>query len=126
MNPRPLEGKCESLFEHCLRLLCPLFIPQAKAETVQKLLSLGATPDPRNKQSLTPLIMAAARGGGSAVVHLVQAGADAGLVLSGGATVLHICADMGLREVIRRGGGQGPYRGAGTTENASPESMTQP
>lgn len=66
---------------------------------MQKLLSLGASPDPRNKQGLTPLIMAAARGCGAAVVHLVQAGADPGLLLSGGATVLHICADMGLREV---------------------------
>lgn len=43
--------------------------------------------------------MAAARGCGSAVVHLVGAGADPGLVLSGGATVLHMSADMGLAEV---------------------------
>lgn len=66
---------------------------------MRKLLSLGAIPDPRNKQGLTPLVMAAARGCGSAVVHLVEAGADPGLVLSGGATVLHISADMGLAEV---------------------------
>lgn len=66
---------------------------------MRKLLSLGANPDPRNKQGLTPLIMAAARGCGPAVVHLVEAGADPGLVLSGGATVLHMCADMGLGEV---------------------------
>lgn len=43
--------------------------------------------------------MAAARGCGPAVVHLVEAGADPGLVLSGGATVLHMTADMGLAEV---------------------------
>lgn len=66
---------------------------------MRKLLSLGAVPDPRNKQGLTPLIMAAARGCGPAVVHLVEAGADPGLVLSGGATVLHMSADMGLGEV---------------------------
>lgn len=62
-------------------------------------MSLGAKPDPRNKQGLTPLIMAAARGCGPAVSHLVEAGADPGLVLSGGATVLHMSADMGLTEV---------------------------
>ena len=66
---------------------------------MRKLLSLGAKPDPRNKQGLTPLIMAAARGCGSAVSYLVEAGADPGLVLSGGATVLHMSADMGLTEV---------------------------
>lgn len=47
--------------------------------------------------------MAAARGCGPAVVHLVEAGADSGLVLSGGATVLHMSADMGLGEVGGRG-----------------------
>lgn len=72
---------------------------QGEPESVRKLLSLGASPDPRNKQGLTPLIMAAARGCGPAVVHLVEAGADPGLVLSGGATVLHMSADMGLGEV---------------------------
>lgn len=66
---------------------------------MRKLLSLGAKPDPRNKQGLTPLVMATARGCGSAVVYLVEAGADPGLVLSGGSTVLHMCADMGLSEV---------------------------
>lgn len=66
---------------------------------MRKLLSLGAIPDPRNKQGLTPLVMAAARGCGSAVVHLVEAGADPGLVLTGGATILHLSADMGLTEV---------------------------
>ncbi|CAM9474013.1 unnamed protein product, partial [Hapterophycus canaliculatus] len=71
-----------------------------ESESVQKLLSLGASPDPRNKQGLTPLVMAAARGCGSAVVHLVEAGADPGLVLSGGATVLHMSADMRLREAV--------------------------
>ena len=44
--------------------------------------------------------MAAARGCGPAVVHLVEAGADPGLVLSGGATVLHMSADMGLGKVL--------------------------
>lgn len=83
-----------------------LFVPinlngttQGESESVRKLLSLGASPDPRNKQGLTPLIMAAARGCGPAVVHLVEAGADPGLVLSGGATVLHMSADMGLGKV---------------------------
>lgn len=66
---------------------------------MRKLLSLGAIPDSRNKQGLTPLVMAAARGCGSAVVHLVEAGADLGLVLSGGSTILHMSADMGLAEV---------------------------
>lgn len=66
---------------------------------MKKLLSLGTKPDPRNKQGLTPLVMAAARGCGLAVKHLVEAGADSGLVLSGGATVLHMSADMGLSEV---------------------------
>lgn len=72
---------------------------QGKAESVRKLLSLGVAPDPRNKQGLSPLVMAAACGCGSAVADLVRAGADAGLVLSGGLTVLHISADMGLTEV---------------------------
>lgn len=72
---------------------------QGKAESVRTLLSLGVAPDPRNKQGLSPLVMAAACGCGSAVADLVQAGADAGLVLSGGSTVLHMSADMGLTEV---------------------------
>lgn len=66
---------------------------------MEKLLLLGAKPDPRNKQGLSPMVMAAARGCGPAVVALVGQGADPGLVLSGGSTVLHMCADMGLKEV---------------------------
>lgn len=78
-----------------------MFTRESKGEaaSVKKLLSLGVSPNPRKSQGLTPLVMAAARGCGPAVVHLVEAGADPGLVLSGGATVLHISADMGLSEV---------------------------
>lgn len=67
--------------------------------SVKKLLDLGAKCDPRNKQGLSPLVMAAARGCGPAVAALVHRGADAGLVLSGGSTVLHMSADMGVKEV---------------------------
>lgn len=67
--------------------------------SVKKLLDLGAKCDPRNKQGLSPLVMAAARGCGPAVVALVRKGADSGLVLSGGSTVLHMSADMGVKEV---------------------------
>ncbi|CAN0442631.1 unnamed protein product, partial [Discosporangium mesarthrocarpum] len=71
-----------------------------EAAAVTKLLDLGAKPDPRNKQGLSPLVMAVARGCGAAAASLARAGADVGLVLSGGSTSLHISADMGLIEAV--------------------------
>ena len=59
---------------------------------------LGASAEAKNAQGIPALIMAAARGSDDGVVALCDAGADTGMVLSGGLTTLHICADMGLEK----------------------------
>ena len=62
---------------------------------LRSLLSSGATVDATDDRGLTPIILAAAVGNSKAVVLLAEHHADAGTVVSGGATIAHICADTG-------------------------------
>ena len=49
---------------------------------------------------MTALLMAAARGAGECVALLAAAGADAGHLLGGVGTALHVCADLGLADAV--------------------------
>ena len=71
---------------------------EGEGPAVRELLRLGASAEAKNAQGITAIIMAAARGSDDGVVALCDAGADTGMVLSGGLTTLHICADMGLEK----------------------------
>mmetsp|Transcript_16317 Transcript_16317/g.21313 ORF Transcript_16317/g.21313 Transcript_16317/m.21313 type:complete len:474 (-) Transcript_16317:32-1453(-) len=68
---------------------------------VEALLELGADASATDERGLTPLILAAAVGNAKGVVALANAGADAGLLVSGGATVAHICADAGDSHALK-------------------------
>lgn len=51
-----------------------------------------------NSSGVPPIIMAAANGSDECVAVLIEHGADVGAVLSGHVTLLHICAEHGLRK----------------------------
>ncbi|KAJ8600076.1 hypothetical protein CTAYLR_001882 [Chrysophaeum taylorii] len=67
--------------------------PVAAEAGVAALLSEGASVDATDERGLTALVLAAALGNAASVARLVRSGADVGLVVSGGATVAHVCAD---------------------------------
>lgn len=64
------------------------------ADVVTELIGVGADPNLADQQGLAPIIVAAASGCGQSVAALVRGNADCGAVVSGGFTVLHICAEM--------------------------------
>ena len=51
--------------------------------------------DFKDARGLTPVVLAAAMGNARVVAALARGGADVGIVVSGGATVAHMCADGG-------------------------------
>lgn len=59
------------------------------------LVEAGANVNARDDRGLTPMVIAAASANSRAVRALADAGADVGLVVAGGATVAHVCADRG-------------------------------
>ena len=59
------------------------------------LIGLGATIDAIDGRGLTPLVLASATHNTGAVVALAEHNADCGFVVSGGATVAHMCTDTG-------------------------------
>lgn len=74
---------------------------------VSALISHGASVDAADGRGLTAIILAAATGNGDSVAALADAGADVGFVVSGGATIAHICAQHGdlaaLKAIAARG-----------------------
>ena len=73
---------------------------EGRLGAVEALVGLGASLDLPNSQGLPPVVFAAARGSGPCLAALAAAGADCGHVLSGGLTLLHVCADLGLVEGV--------------------------
>lgn len=52
-------------------------------------------------EGLPPVLMAAVASADLGVKHLVEAGADIGMIVSGNLTTLHICAEHGLLEAVK-------------------------
>jgi ankyrin repeat protein len=68
---------------------------------VGKLIEWGADVNAPGENGVPPIIMASAAGFTSIVVSMVEAGADTGFILTGGLTVLHICAEMGQLPAVK-------------------------
>ncbi len=62
---------------------------------ILELIKQGANVEVTDSRGLTPIILAAASGDGECVATLLKDGkADGGAILTGGLTVLHMCAEM--------------------------------
>ena len=75
----------------------PLHFAVADGHTsvIVELIKQGANVEQTDARGLTPIILAAASGDGDCVATLLREGkADGGAILSGGLTVLHMCAEM--------------------------------
>lgn len=73
----------------------------ASVAATEALLVRGSPIEAADERGLTPLVLAAAVGNGRTVAALARGGADVGLVVSGGATVAHICAEQGDLEALQ-------------------------
>ena len=76
-----------------------LFFPNSVADgytnVIIELIKQGANVETTDSRGLTPIILAAASGDGECVATLLKDGkADGGAILTGGLTVLHMCAEM--------------------------------
>lgn len=73
----------------------------ASVAATEALLARGSPIEAADERGLTPLVLAAAMGNGQTVAALARAGADVGLIVSGGATVAHICAEQGDLDALQ-------------------------
>lgn len=73
----------------------------ASRAATEALVACGSPLEATDDRGLTPVVLAAAVGNGQTVAALAKAGADVGLIVSGGATVAHMCAERGDLEALQ-------------------------
>eukprot|EP01034_Spumella_vulgaris_P025300 gene25300-31740_t len=73
---------------------------KGRAEAIAFLIAHKVDVNAVSPEGVPPVIMASVSACDQGVKHLVDAGADVGLIVSGGLTALHICAEHGLLAAV--------------------------